>query len=102
MKVTYKKFVAYLRELVAEEIVLNLEDDYHSVKPLRVFAKAGSEGKLPSPAMIEAHVTSIVDLFDHQNAMAGNVRTTEKSSLRPAEVKGVIQKYKLRYVSFIA
>ncbi|KAF8911313.1 hypothetical protein BGZ58_005852, partial [Dissophora ornata] len=36
-RVNYKKFVTYLQELLAEETIIDPEDDYYSILPLRIF-----------------------------------------------------------------
>jgi len=92
-----------LQELVAEKTVIDPIDDYNSIRPLRVREKPGYEGDLPSVAMIEAHVTAIVDLYDAQETRAeqmlraGHSRSKGQSTLRTPEVAAIIKKYKLRY-----
>ncbi|KAI7817409.1 hypothetical protein BC939DRAFT_496685 [Gamsiella multidivaricata] len=81
MKVTYGKFLTYVRELVADEIVQH-EDDYHSIRPICINATADYEGDLPSPETIDAYVKAVVDLYEQQKSMAGRSIAQEKTSLR--------------------
>jgi hypothetical protein len=85
-----------VRELVAEETVLE-DDDYHSIKPIRVNATNNHEDELPSPETIDAYIKSVIDLYGQQKATAGHSTSQEKFSLRTPEVVGIIKKYKLRY-----
>ncbi|KAF9084242.1 hypothetical protein BGX27_003882, partial [Mortierella sp. AM989] len=95
--VTYSKFLTYLQELVAENAVIDENDDYYSINPLRIKVKPGYGGDLPGVCLIEAHVTAIVDLHGQQTSLTCQPRSGENSSLRTREVAAVIQKYKLRY-----
>lgn len=92
----YPKFLAYVRELVAEDTVLE-DDDYHSVKPVRVNATNNHGGDLPSPETIDSYIKGVIDLHGQQIATAGHSASQEKVSLRTPEVIGIIKKYKLRY-----
>ncbi|KAF9342966.1 hypothetical protein BGX34_007413, partial [Mortierella sp. NVP85] len=96
--VTYSKFLPYVRELVAEEPIIH-DDEYHSIKPIRVRADHGGlEGDLPSPETIDAYVKSVIDLYGQQMAMQGQSSSHNTVNLRTKEVVGIIKKYKLRYV----
>lgn len=95
--VTYPKFLAYLQELVAEESIIDEDDDYYSIKPLRINVRQGCEGELPGPSLIDLHVTAMVDLYEQQASLEGQPRSLMKSPLRTREVAAIIKKYKLRY-----
>ncbi|KAI7831556.1 hypothetical protein BC939DRAFT_489315 [Gamsiella multidivaricata] len=81
MKVTHGKFLTYVQELVADEIVQH-EDDYHSIRPIRINTTADYEGDLPSPETIDTYVKAVVDLYEQQKSMAGRSIAQEKTSLR--------------------
>jgi len=87
-----------VRELVAEEPVID-DDDYHSVKPIRVRSKRGGfEGDLPSPETIDAYVKSVIDLYNQQLALNREGQPSNKMiNLRTSEVLGIIKGYKQRY-----
>lgn len=84
---------------MAEEVIVE-EDEFYSIRPLRIRVKPGYDGELPGPNLIEAHVTAIIDLFEQQNSLNGQSRGKEKSTLRTREVTAVIQKYKQRYCGY--
>lgn len=87
-----------MQELVADNVVLK-EDDFFSIKPIRVNAKDGHEGELPSPETIDSYVKSVIDLHTQQMAVQ-DLSAHQTVNLRTKEVLGIIKNYKLRYESY--
>lgn len=97
--VNYSRFLAYVRELVAEKPIID-DDEYHSIKPIRVRADHGGlEGDLPSPETIDAYVKSVIDLYGQQEGIRGR-SAHQTINLRTKEVVGIIKKFKPRYKLF--
>jgi hypothetical protein len=81
---------------VAEEPFID-DDDYHSIKPIRVKSRRGGlEGDLPSPETIDAYVKSVIDLYNQQVSMNGGSQAP-RINLRTSVVLGLIKGYKKRY-----
>ncbi|KAK3827863.1 MAG: hypothetical protein J3Q66DRAFT_382745, partial [Benniella sp.] len=95
-EVTHPKFLAYIQELVADEMVL-ADDDSDSIKPIRVHVTDGYEGDLPSPETIDAYVKAVIDLYNRQSDIAGQTTSHETTFSRTKEVAEIIKKYKRRY-----